>query len=171
MPAANSLLKCHQCGRYHDWNSIEVIFQFPDAYFDIPGEERVTRVKKNNEICIIDDEHYYLRGVLPVPSKVKGRQFYRWGVWIKIDLETYRIIYDNWDVEDQSHIKGLRGKLANEISYYGNTLNKAMRVQPMSKKTRPHYYFTHDPRLKEIQNTRLTARNLMHIYHYHFNND
>jgi hypothetical protein len=168
---AASPVKCHECGQYHAWDSIEVIFNFPDAYLDIPEKERAARVKKNNEICIIDDTHYYLRGVLPIPSKVKGKQFYHWGVWIKIDPETYRIVYDNWDVEDQSHIKGLKGKLANEISYYGNTLDKAMRIQPISNKTRPHYYFTHDQRLKEIQNTKMTARDLMRIYHDHFIND
>src|SRR6186713_1962233 len=93
-------VKCLQCGQYHDWDTIEVICKFPDAYFDIPEEERAARIKANSDLCIID-EHYYLRGVLPVPTNVKTKPFYHWGVWVKIDVETYRIIYDNWDVEVQ----------------------------------------------------------------------
>src|SRR6218665_3929581 len=159
--------KCHECGQYHDWDKIEVIFKFPDTYFDIPEDERNERVKANREICVIDEEHY-LRGVLPVPVSLKQKTFYRWGVWVKVDLKTFRVIYDNWEVEDQSHLKGLKGKLANEIRFYEKTLNKALRIQPISNKVRPHFYFSHDRRLMEIQDTTMKERDLMDIYHYHF---
>jgi len=159
-------VKCHECGQYHAWDAIEVIFEFPDAYFKIHEEERADRVQMNKEICIVDGVHH-IRGVVPVKTTLADKPVYHWGVWVKVEPEAFAVIYDNWDVEDQSHLT-LKGKLANEIRYYGNTRNKAIRIQPISNKTRPHFYFTRDQRLMEIQNKKVTARTLMSIFHYHF---
>jgi hypothetical protein len=163
-----SKIKCHKCGQYHDWGKIEVVFKYPDVYFDIPEGERIQRIKKNNEICVIDDKDYFLRGLLPIKTNVDNKEEYRWGVWIKVDAGTYKRIYDSWDLENQEHLIGLKGYLANEIAFYEETEGKDVRIVLTGNKTRPKFYFTKDNRLIKIQSTKIDTKDLLDIYHFHF---
>jgi hypothetical protein len=163
-----SKVKCHKCGQYHDSHTIEVVFKYPDAYFDIPEEERSERVKKNDDICIIDEREYYIRGLLPIKTTLIKKKEYHWGVWVKVDADTYKIIYDNWDLENQDHITGLTGHLANDIKFYKRTLNKEVSILLTGNKTRPKFHFINDKRLISLQSEKIGNKDLIEMYHFHF---
>ena len=63
---SNYSFKCQQCGDEH-----ELVLCFgidkPSYYFSIPKDEVERRVVINDDLCIIDQSHYFIRGRLTIP--------------------------------------------------------------------------------------------------------
>jgi len=82
--------KCRTCGETHE-DLPHIGADYPDPYFDIPEGERATRVKITSDLCSIDDEDFFIRGVVEI--HVHGEEYpFGLGVWIsekKEDFETY----------------------------------------------------------------------------------
>jgi hypothetical protein len=62
-----TLKRCQQCGEEHEEIDTQIGFGKPDAYFDVPECERDKRVVVNSDICYIDRQRFFARGVLQVP--------------------------------------------------------------------------------------------------------
>ena len=71
--------RCETCGQTHD-GLPDLGFRWPDPYFDVPESERATRVKGNSDTCAIDDEAFYIRGVILMPLLGTSDHF-GLGVW------------------------------------------------------------------------------------------
>jgi hypothetical protein len=52
---------CKTCGKTHD-DVPDIGSDKPFQYWMIPEEERETRVELTSDTCILDDEHYFIRG-------------------------------------------------------------------------------------------------------------
>lgn len=114
-------LLCTNCGAEHDLDEIEITFGKPDPYFDIPEDQRSARCWISPDACAIDEQRFFLRGLLPIP--VQGREYpYSWGAWAEVSEDSFTRILELWDDEAQSEEPPFEGTLATNILPYPDTL-------------------------------------------------
>jgi hypothetical protein len=68
----------------------------PRNWFGLPEAERSARARLTDDVCIIDGREYYIRGCLEVPVSDIS-EYFIWGVWVSVSLESFRYIHDRWD--------------------------------------------------------------------------
>jgi hypothetical protein len=86
---------CECCGQRHDGLPLDIGFEFPIDYLDVPKRERKRRCELTSDWCIIDRKRYYLRGVLSIRVLEVNDEF-TWGLWAQVppkDLRRYRDSY------------------------------------------------------------------------------
>ena len=89
-------------------------FRWPDPYFGVPEPERATRIKATSDTCSIDDEDFFIRGVILVPIRNHADHF-GIGVWVSQKRENFQAYLDNFDSAD---IGPFFGWLSNRIRFY-----------------------------------------------------
>lgn len=87
--------ECGTCGETHE-GLPHIGFQYPDPYFDIPEHERERRVIASTDLCSIDDEQFFIRGVIYIPVHGQEEDF-GFGVWVSQKKENFQTYRDNYD--------------------------------------------------------------------------
>ena len=130
---------CSTCGKVHSLAGSELTFGLPDAIFALPENERSERCHIGEDVCALDRERFFLRGLLPMP--VEGRtQVYRVGVWAEISVEVYRRIHELWSDPAQSDEPRLPGILANHVPLNEpESAGLPVSIQLTGPKTRPEF--------------------------------
>jgi hypothetical protein len=105
--------RCSTCGEVHD-GLPDVGFRWPDPYLAVPESERSRRIKATSDTCAIDDEEFFIRGVILLPIDGEADHL-GLGVWVSQKRENYQTYLDNFDT---SSIGPFFGWLSNRISYY-----------------------------------------------------
>jgi hypothetical protein len=72
--------QCHTCGETHE-GLPDIGSDYPDPYYAIPEDERERRVFVTSDLCSIDDEDYFIRGVIEIHVHDLDRPF-GFGVWV-----------------------------------------------------------------------------------------
>ncbi len=72
--------RCADCGELHE-GSPSFGYKKPPHYFLIPEEEPDDRIHLNSDLCVIDDEEFYIRTILNIPVHDVEAPF-TWGVWV-----------------------------------------------------------------------------------------
>lgn len=130
------MARCAVCEEEHD--EVEPAFRRPDAFFAVPEPERATRIEESDDLVSIDDEAFFLRGVVQVP--VLGREAgYAWGFWAKVakaHFETYRRYFH--DDPPPEHA-GFPGTLANQTRWLPPTLGLPVHVHLGRGSSRPSF--------------------------------
>lgn len=72
----------------------------PVQAFAVPEEEKAKRVRLNSDLCVLDDEHYFIRATLDVPI-IGSDDTFLWGVWVSQSKENFDRYVKTFD-EDQS---------------------------------------------------------------------
>ena len=154
---------CPQCGEEHNTIDMEAVFGMPDDYFNLDENERYNRGKISSDFCQLD-ERYFVRSVIPVPVTDRIND-YCWGVWIELSKDDFFKAFDTWDDEDVSRIPKLKGKLANDLPEYDNTLKLEGEIE-LKADTRPFFYAIENSRLKLDQENGVTSDDTARYYHY-----
>lgn len=108
---------CHCCGQVHD-GLPDIGIDKPALAQDIPAEKWQGRVVLTDDICIVDGEDFFIRGVLviPVHGDENGLGF---GVWVSQKEEHFQAYVAQPDSAD---IGPYFGWFATEIGPYAPTL-------------------------------------------------
>lgn len=127
--------KCSSCHNWHEG--------FPDIGFDqplyaseVPERERKRRVLLTSDLCIVDDEHFFVRCMLLIPINETNDKF-GWGIWSTLSKDNFLRYQKQFD-DDMSGWQPMFGYLSNRIPEYPDTLNLKLSVQPMRRGDRPH---------------------------------
>ena len=104
---------CSVCGDTHD-DLPDIGFQWPDSYFGIPEDEREKRVRATKDICAIDEQDYFIRGVVLLPVHERDEPF-GLGVWVSQKRENFQTYINNFDTSD---IGPFFGWLSNRLPFY-----------------------------------------------------
>jgi hypothetical protein len=131
---------CHTCGKRHDEIPLSFAADFPDPYVDLNREDRENRARISSDQCIIDSEQFYLRGCLELPI-IDSDDIFLWGLWGRIHEKDFDTIHEFWEKEGREHAIGpFKGRLANSLSIYPETLNLRLeiRIQPVG--ARPLFF-------------------------------
>lgn len=110
---------CSCCGEVHD-DLPDLTFDRPGYASDVPAEEFEKRVKLNEDFCVVDDEFYFIRGVIRIPIR-NNKQDLGFGVWVSQKKDNFETYLGNLDTPD---IGPHFGWLSNEFTFGGEpTLN------------------------------------------------
>ena len=86
--------RCSTCGELHD-GLRDIGMDYPDHYWDVPEEERPQRIGFTSDTCVIDDEDFFIRGVIEIPIHDYPRNF-GLGVWISQKRENFNTYLENF---------------------------------------------------------------------------
>jgi hypothetical protein len=114
--------KCRTCGQEHEGLPMDIGFARPADFLAVPENQRERRCRFTDDVGVIDGQHYYVRGILPVPVHDAGEDFV-WGLWARVsweDIERYRALWNadgsneppfpgQLSVEDRPGYEGLDG--------------------------------------------------------------
>jgi hypothetical protein len=105
--------RCSTCGSVHE-DLPDIGMDKPDQWWGVPEEERGRRIELTSDTCIIDDEDFFIRGVIEIPVHDYPERF-GLGVWVSQKRENFYTYLDNYD---SSEIGPFFGWLCTDIAYY-----------------------------------------------------
>lgn len=114
---------CHTCKEFHSGLPISYAADFPDSYACLKETERATRAEISSDQCIINNEWFFIRGLIEIPI-IGFEDFFLWGVWASVKKETFDQISDHWETPGRENLIGpYKGRINNSLSEYPETLN------------------------------------------------
>jgi hypothetical protein len=127
---------CRCCGKQYDTLPMSYAPEVPDPWLAIPEAERSERGELSSDTCVIDGEHFFVRGCLEIP--VAGCQDrFTWGVWISVSKQSFDRIGELWDAEIRDNEPPFFGWLCTDIAIYPQTLELKTRVHLRNNGIRP----------------------------------
>ncbi|MFL5386711.1 MAG: DUF2199 domain-containing protein [Longimicrobiaceae bacterium] len=118
--------RCAVCGDSHD-ELPDVGSDRPDPWWEIPEDERERRIELTSDTCVIDDEDFFIRGVIQIPVHDHPQAF-GFGVWVSQKRENFHAYLEN---PRSSGIGPFFGWLSTHIAFYPE--------ETMLLKTRAHF--------------------------------
>ena len=74
--------QCKSCGQWRE-GMPNFSANAPLFYYGIPEDEREARCQLGTDTCIVDGEHFFVRGCLEIPVH-GGPEPFVWGVWVSL---------------------------------------------------------------------------------------
>ncbi len=139
-------------------------FAYPIQYMDVPEAERAQRVFLTSDTCVIDDEHFFVRGCLEIPVLGSSEPFV-WGVWVSLSEEHFFHFQELLGVEERAQHGPFFGWLCSPPRPYPDSLNLKTQVHLRNHGDRPRVELepTEHPLALEQRNG-ITVERLAEIY-------
>jgi hypothetical protein len=131
---------CTNCRQFHAGLPLSYAADSPDSYAFLKEPERAQRAVLGSDQCIIDEEAYFLRGLIEIPI-IGFEDKFLWGVWARVWKKDFDEISDHWETQGrESRIGPYNARLNNALSEYPNTFNLkcTIRIQPVG--SRPLFF-------------------------------
>jgi len=109
--------RCRTCGKTHD-ELPRLGLDQPDQWFDMAPAQRDARGELTSDTCVIDGEHFFIRGVIEIPVHGEATPF-GFTVWVSQKKENFETYVRHFESAD---IGPFFGWLSNRISFYPDTL-------------------------------------------------
>ena len=110
--------QCSHCGEVH-YDLPHLSFALPDPIDEIPQEERAERTFITSDLCVLDDEHFFIRGVIEIPIQGQDAPF-GFGVWVS-QREDHFMEYQEGFSDTEHNFGPWFGWLSNDITLFGAT--------------------------------------------------
>ncbi|RDU35639.1 DUF2199 domain-containing protein [Neobacillus piezotolerans] len=115
---------CSCCGHYHEELPRSYGTPAPVYYYYIDPEEREDKFELSDDLCVMDNEHFFIRGCIEIPI-LGTEEHFIWGVWVSLNEANFNKVKEYWDKQEQ--LEPMFGWLSTELSCYPDTVNlKAM---------------------------------------------
>lgn len=128
--------QCSTCGKWHDELPMSFGADAPYWYEAVAPEERGRRVAISSDQCVIDDEQFFVRGVLEIPV-IDGEGPFTWGVWVSLSRKNFHRMADLWETVGRENEPPYFGWLSTAIPCYPDTLNLKTHVHTRPVGRRP----------------------------------
>jgi len=113
--------QCGVCGEWHE-GLPDLGFDAPLHYHQLSDEERDTVATKSSDLCTINDEDFFVRGVIEIP--IQGRDdCFGIGAWVSLKEENFGRYVELYDAEDPSGEGPYFGWFCNRIAGYRETIS------------------------------------------------
>lgn len=109
-------MTCTYCGGSFADHVTGVAFELPDDVWMLPETERAERVKRRGGVCVLDNERFFVRGVLAVRVADSDHTL-EWSVWTEIAQDDY-LQYLMFFLLDGASTRPAGGTLANTLRGY-----------------------------------------------------
>jgi len=127
--------ECHTCGEWHGELPFGYGAQAP-AYWS-EDVARDPRSQLGEEQCVIEGEHFFVRGRVCLPVEGAEERF-EWGVWISLSEESFLRMSELWEQRGREDEPPMFGWLSSDLpNYEPSTLNLATMVYTQPVGTRP----------------------------------
>lgn len=126
---------CSCCGEYHDELPTSYGTVAP-AYFEFsPPEEQEKRFELSEDLCVMDNEHFFIRGCVEIPIIGANEEFI-WGVWVSLSEANYKKVKENWN--NPGLLEPMLGWFSTVLPCYPDTLNLKAKVHHRADGIRPY---------------------------------
>ena len=139
--------KCGSCEEWHYGPCLDFTYNSPlywtsesdeanEIGFFASGKEGLPTTFLDEDICVMDGEYYFVRGIIHLPI-IGTNETLRWGVWgslSRASFETMLLMNDN---PKRVELPGMFSWLSNSIEDYPDTLNLKMTAYIQELGTRP----------------------------------
>ena len=131
---------CTLCKEFHSELPISYGCHEPDSYLSLSSEDRSSRAVLAPSQCIVDNQKYFIRGLVEIPILGLNEPFL-WGVWASVWKEDFEEMDKHWHVQGREKLIGpYKGRLNNSLSEYPDTLNLKCTIQVSVVGERPLFY-------------------------------
>ena len=113
---------CACCGQHHDTLPMGYGTAAPDAFQSLTDAERQTRAELNDDLCVLDDQHYFVCGNLEIPIIGSDEPFI-WTVWVSLSPVNFQRTIQLWETPGREKEPPSFGWLSTRLSLYPETLN------------------------------------------------
>jgi hypothetical protein len=127
---------CGSCGAYHPELPFSYFVPLPDSILAVPEAERDSRCMILDEVCVIDDEHFFMRGNIQIPVHGQEARF-SWTVWTSLSRGNFERALRLWDTPERANEPPYFGWLNNRLPPYPNTQSLATHVHTQPVGVRP----------------------------------
>ncbi len=118
--------RCPDCRDIHD-GLPDLCFALPDAIFELDPEQRQARALVSSDLCVLDDERYFIRCVLEV-ALADHTDVFAYGLWAEVkarDFNRYAVYYNT---EAPATASQFEGAIANRLPLTEETLELACAI-------------------------------------------
>ena len=88
----------------------------------LSAQERVQRGELGSDQCIIDNDHFFVRGLVEIPVVDDDGPF-AWGVWVSLSKASFDRTSELWNKPSRVDEPPYFGWLSNSLPGYPETLN------------------------------------------------
>lgn len=128
--------QCADCGeRHHGIPSFAA--QAPLSYYGVTAAERAQRCDLGSDDCVIDREHFFVRGSIEIPVHGHEEPF-SWGVWVSLSLASYQEWVRTFDMPQRADVGPFFGWLNTRLDPYPDTVNLKTMVHLRDNGIRPY---------------------------------
>ncbi len=127
---------CPSCGKAHDSLSGSIPVSMPTEAARVPANERESRVWSNGELCVVDDEKFYLYGSIEINIHGHSEGFL-WGAWVELSEELFFWYQDLLEADGREANAPFEATLSTDIPFYPSTLGLPLAVHIQPNGTRP----------------------------------
>ena len=154
---------CTSCGQIHE-GMPSFGADAPLSYYAVPRSERAQRCQLGTDDCIVDGDHYYVRGCIELPVHGQSEPF-AWGVWVSLSAQSFNAWSDCFHEAKRSHVGPFFGWLDAWLKPYPETMNLKTRVHLRDDGVRPYIELepTDHPLAKE-QREGISVERVAEIY-------
>lgn len=128
---------CSRCEQYHSQLPLSYGPPAPASYFHLPEAEREARCNLTSDICVIDEEYFFIVGNLEIPI-VGTTQRFSWDVWVSLSRDNMKRVFDLWEDCDRIHESPYFGWLNTLLPAYPSTLSLKTQVHTRVVGRRPY---------------------------------
>ena len=176
---ANLRWKCDSCEAWHYGPCLDFSYRAPLFWTDqneaanevaqfSPEKKELPANLLTEDVCIIDGEHYFIRGVIHLPI-IGTNETFRWGVWGSLSRENFEKFLAAIDTPTRAELPPMFSWLSSWIEEYDNSSHIKMYAHIREPSERPifeleptnhplsqeHHHGITPERVKEIMMRRL----------------
>lgn len=113
--------QCKTCGELHE--GVPHLSTNSPLYLNaIPEDERAARCDLTSDTCIVDDEFFFVRGIIEIPVDQLDEPF-GWGVWVSLSKANFHEYMMHFESADRAVLGPYFGWLSAAIEPYPDTEN------------------------------------------------
>jgi hypothetical protein len=127
---------CRCCGKQFEELPLSFAPAAPDPWIELTEEERAIRGRIDSDLCVIDQQYFFVRGCLEIPI-IDPQTTFVWGVWVSVAKQNFERILELWDSEIRESEAPIFGWLCNNISIYPTTFGLKTLVHLRNAEKRP----------------------------------
>lgn len=130
-------MECPHCGDDVASHERDIGFQLPDVLFEMTEAECEARATVTDDLCTLDDERFFIRGVLAVPLRGTDQAF-GWGFWAEVSAEDFERYHAHFN-DDGTDATPFRGTLANSAPGYPASIGLPLEIRLGAATERPDF--------------------------------
>jgi len=112
---------CSKCGVYHNEIPMAYGAAAPALFYLIAEDQREARCDLTDDQCIIDEEHFYIKGRIKLNVDGISEQFL-WIVWVELNKKDFDRYIELWEDENRILEAPYPGELASQLELYPQTI-------------------------------------------------
>ncbi|MCH8620516.1 DUF2199 domain-containing protein [Undibacterium sp. TS12] len=133
MPAG---FQCTTCGEFHEGYPLCYGPPAPQLWFNIPEAEREQRCLLSPEVCMVDDDHYFVLGCVEIPI-IDSDDMFVWLAWVSLSKENFVRTHELWEEQGRENEPPYFAWFSSALPYETTTLHLKAKLHTRPVGERP----------------------------------